>query len=144
MKKIILLLALMGLVSNSCNSVKNNVSNSNVLLSGSWELSFISGSRITFEGLYPEKKPSITFDTINNITWGITGCNNFSGSYDRNGNAIKFAESMAVTRMICEEMQGEMTFLSVLYKINKWSIKDEGKTLELKMDDVVLMRFTKI
>ena len=51
---------------------------------------------------------------------------------------------MAVTRMICEEMQGETTFLSVLNNINKWSVKNEGKTLELKIDDVVMMRFTKI
>lgn len=31
-------------------------------LSGTWELDYISGPRIAFQGLYPNEKPSITFD----------------------------------------------------------------------------------
>ena len=45
----------------SCNASKAIKSNTN-LLQGSWELIYISGSKIAFEGLFPNKKPNIVFD----------------------------------------------------------------------------------
>ncbi len=142
MKKIIIILTLIGAISVSCNSIKTQTSNT--LLSGSWELNFISGPRIAFEGLYSNRKPTIIFDTINKTAGGNTSCNNFNGAYTINGAAIKFSESMAVTRMMCEDMQGEIFFLSTLNKVDGWSVTDEGKTLNLKMGDIVMMRFSKI
>ena len=31
-------------------------------LDGTWELNYVAGPRIAFNGLYPNNKPTITFD----------------------------------------------------------------------------------
>jgi len=113
----------------------------NEALNGTWELNYITGPRIAFDGLYPEKKPTITFDVANNKISGNTGCNNFNGKLNMDGNKINFNDPMAMTRMMCQG-QGETTFLETLKKINTWSVSD-GNTLNLIMGDIAMMRFTK-
>ena len=46
-------------LADSCN---RSASSANELYGTTWELEYISGPRIAFEGLFPEKKPQITFD----------------------------------------------------------------------------------
>lgn len=142
MKKIILIVAIMGAIATSCNSSKATSASSNEPLSGSWELTFITGPRITFDGLYPNRKPTIAFETTKKNISGNASCNTFNGTYTSNGATIKFPESMALTRMMCDAMQGETVFLATLNKVNSWSLTDAGNTLNLKMGDVTMMRFT--
>ena len=49
---------------SACNTLKNAVDASSDLskLAGTWELNYVSGPRIAFNGLYPGKKPMVTFD----------------------------------------------------------------------------------
>jgi heat shock protein HslJ len=110
-------------------------------LNGTWELNYITGPRIAFDGLYPEKKPTITFDVAAGKISGNTSCNNFNGKLNTDGNKINFNDPMAMTRMLCQG-QGETTFLETLKKINSWSVTD-GKTLNLMMGDLAMMRFSK-
>ncbi len=110
-------------------------------LKGTWELNYISGRRIAFEGLYPGKKPFIRFESILSAVTGNTSCNSFTGTAAVDGNTIRFADDMIMTRMACPG-EGEAAFLEMIKKVNKYSVT-AGSTLTLLMDDVAVMRFTK-
>lgn len=110
-------------------------------LEGDWTLNFISGPRIAFDGLYPEKKPEITFNIAERRMSGFAGCNNINGSFNATKYTISFANEIAMTRMICGNMQGESTFMDVLKSIDNWSV--QGTTLQLNAGPVMMMRFDK-
>lgn len=113
-------------------------------LDGTWELNYISGPRITFEGLYPNKKPTIQFDAKTNQVSGNASCNSYTGKLVVDGNKIDFTQPMAVTKMMClDGLQGEQTYLSTLQKITSYDITDDGKTLNFISGDIAMMRFTK-
>ncbi|MBS1751918.1 MAG: META domain-containing protein [Bacteroidetes bacterium] len=124
---------------NTANAAKKENTDFQVL-EGTWELSYISGPRIAFEGLYPEKKPVITFAVSDSSIYGNTGCNNFRGKVNVNSASIHFPDNMAMTRMMCPG-EGETVFLNTLRKINKYSV--QGSTLTLISDDIAMMRFVK-
>ena len=111
-------------------------------LNGTWELNYISGSRIAFSGLYPEKKPQITFNLAAYELGGNTSCNGFSSKITIDGNKISIAEPFAKTMIFCEG-GGETTFLNMLKKVNRYAVTDSN-TLTFMIDDVAVMRFTKI
>ena len=111
-------------------------------LQGTWELNYISGPRIAFSGLYPDKKPIINFNLSTNELGGNTSCNGFSSKTIMNGNKISIAEPFAKTMIFCEG-GGETTFLTMLKKVNKYAITNEN-TLTFMIDDVAVMRFAKI
>lgn len=125
----------------SCKGVKTDAVSK---LDGTWELNYISGPKITFEGLYPNKKPTIKFNSKENQVSGNSSCNSYSGKLFVDGNIIDFTQPMAVTKMMClDGLQGEQTYLSTLQKITSYNIVDDGKTLNLISGDIVMMRFTK-
>ncbi|MEJ8844142.1 META domain-containing protein [Lacibacter sp. H375] len=109
-------------------------------LEGNWELNYISGSRIAFEGLYPEKKPFIRFELGQSMISGNTSCNGFSSKYKINENAIKFDPPLS-TMMACPG-NGEKTFTDMLQKVNKYALSDDN-TLNFLIDDVAVMRFVR-
>lgn len=112
-------------------------------LEGNWELNYFTGLRIAFDGLYPEKKPTINFNSKENLVSGNNSCNSYTGKFSLTGNKINFPEPMTSTRMMCLDGQGEKVFMSTLSKIRSYSITDDGKTLNLISGDIVTMRFTK-
>ena len=77
-------------------------------LEGTWELNYISGKRIAFEGLYPNKKPQMTFDSSRTEVKGNSSCNGFGSKYTVNGNEITFGSPLG-TLMACEG-SGEQDF----------------------------------
>ena len=117
------------------------VTSESAKMEGSWELNYISGPRIAFAGLYPDKKPIINFNLPANELGGNTSCNGFSSKIIMNGNKISIAEPFAKTMIFCEG-GGETTFLTMLKKVNKYVITNEN-TLTFMIDDVAVMRFTK-
>ena len=133
-----------------CTSVLMSCSNSNKIstdaafqkLKGKWQLNYISGSRIAFDGLYPGEKPTITFEISEKQVKGNTGCNSFSGSFDADAAKINFKEPVVITKMACPG-EGEAVFLRTLVKINSYDVI-EGYTLSLLADGVASMRFTKV
>lgn len=140
MMKKILTLAFFSLVLISCKCKKvDSVSK----LDGTWELNYISGPRIAFDGLYPNKKPNITFDTKENRVSGNNSCNSYTGKLNVTGNKIDFTQPMAVTKMMCLDGQGEQTYMGALQKITSYDITDDGKTLNFISGDIAMMRFTK-
>jgi heat shock protein HslJ len=109
-------------------------------LEGNWELNYISGARIAFEGLYPDKKPTIRFELGLSMISGNTSCNGFSSKYSLNGSNIKFDPPLS-TMMACPG-NGEQTFTQMLQKVNKFALSDDN-TLNFLIDDVAVMRLTK-
>jgi heat shock protein HslJ len=141
MKKIFLLLPILCSIIISCKAQQTSSSKT---LEGSWQLNYITGPRIAFDGLYPENKPTITFDLKENRVSGNNSCNDYSGSLIVKGNQINFKDSKMIATMMACQGQGEQVFMSTLGKIQTYTISEDGKTLNFFMGDVAMMRFNKI
>ena len=111
-------------------------------LKGAWQLNYISGSRISFEGLYPDKKPQINFDTAPGELGGSNSCNGFSSKIFVDGNKISIAAPFAKTMIFCDS-GGENSFLNMLAKVNRYELSN-ATSLNFMIDDVPVMHFTKI
>lgn len=143
MSKNILILVLLATLLISCNVFKCKKNDTVSKLDGNWELNYITGPRITFDGLYPNKKPTINFDSKENRVSGNNSCNSYTGKLVVTGNKIDFTQPMAVTKMMCIDNQGEQVYMNTLQKITSYDITDDGKTLNFISGDIAMMRFTK-
>ena len=142
MKKIIVALSLLGLTFLSCNSTQSALKTTNSL-KGTWELNYITGPRIVFDGLYPSKKPTIIFDLKENKVAGNNSCNQYFGTLKVEGNKINFKDAkMGMSMMACPG-EGENVYMKTLEKIDSYSISDDGKTLNFLIGDIAIMRFKK-
>ena len=108
-------------------------------LNGTWEVDYVSGAKIAFEGLYPGKQPTITFNLPATQASGNSSCNNYRAAFTLAGNSIKFNDPVG-TKMYCEGA-GEATFFNTLKTISKYSLNDN--TLTLIMGDIAVMRLQK-
>lgn len=133
-----LFVCILALIMSGCTSLKNTIP----LSSETWELEYITGPKIAFEGLFPENKPQITFNTEKKEVNGTTGCNGFGTKYTLDGQNIKFDENFPMTMKYCEG-GGEQVFLKIMKEVNHYYIDAEGK-LFLNKGDVPMMRFKKI
>lgn len=106
-------------------------------LSGTWELDYISGPRIAFDGLYPNRKPTMIFHTADGKVNGNSSCNTYHATFKTQDNKISFGPIMS-TKMACEG-NGEATFFSTLEKVNTYAI--DQNTLTFIMGDIAVMRF---
>jgi heat shock protein HslJ len=140
MKKTALLVVFIGMALVSCTTTKSAMKKNS--LEGTWELNYITGPRIAFDGLYPNKKPTIVFDLVANKIAGNNSCNQYFGALMVDGNKINFKDAkMGMTMMACQG-NGDTVFMSTLDKIDSYSISEDGKTLRFMMGDVEMMRFT--
>lgn len=142
MKNIILTLSLLCLVSMACNSTQTAMKTT-TSLEGTWQLNYITGTRIAFDGLYPNKKPTITFDLAANKVSGNNSCNQYFGTLKVEAKTINFKDAkMGMTMMACEG-EGENVYMKTLEKIDSYSISGDGKILNFIMGDIAMMRFEK-
>ena len=142
MKKLIFAISLLFFLFMACKPTQSSVKKTSSL-QGTWELNYITGPRIAFDGLYPNKKPILTFDLIDNKFSGNNSCNQYFGTLKVDGNAISFERAkMGMTMMACLG-EGEKVYNNTLEKINFYSISEGGKTLNLMMGDIAMMRFEK-
>lgn len=139
----LIVLTVIGTLS-SCNTLKNTVEASSDLskLEGNWELNYISGPRIAFNGLYPGKKPAITIDLLEKRINGTTSCNTFFGKLAADDTSINFNEPMAMTKMACPG-EGENIFLNNLKKVNKYTVSGDT-VLNFMMGEITIMKFKKV
>lgn len=142
MKRIMLLAMVMTSTFAACTTLKPGTIGNGGLsqLGGTWELNYISGPRIAFNGLYPAKKPTITFDVTEKKLSGNTSCNSFSGALIADDTTINFTNPLIMTKMACPG-EGEATFLEMLKKASTYSVSDS--TLNFMMGDIAIMRFSK-
>ncbi len=109
-------------------------------LSGKWELTYITGTRIAFEGLFPGQKPHLQF-TPEGIS-GNTACNPFSTVFKTSGSdSITIDPPKAMTMRFCEG-GGETQFLKILQRVDRW--KRQGDVLSFYIGDTEAMRFKAI
>ena len=137
-KHTLLLIAFISVFLMSCST--NMPNDSSKLYDNAWELEYMTGPRITFQALFPDEKPAITFNKSTNSVSGTTGCNGYSTSYTLSGNKISFNEPGITTMRYCGD--GEVFFLKSMKEITSYRMTADGK-LELLKNDIVMMRFKK-
>ena len=103
-----------------------------------WELEYLSGPRIAFEGLFPDQKPTITFDKSNKRVNGNNGCNGYSAEFIVKDNLLSFGEPGPSTLMYCGD--GEVFFMKAMREINQYHVDNDGKLVLMK-GEVPMMRF---
>lgn len=125
----------------SCNESEANITMPGAIgIEGpEWPLVEVSG--IPVSPLAGERRPFLKFDAVKKQATGFAGCNNFFGSYERDGASLKFGP-VGSTRMSCPDLQIslETEFLKALDKTRAWDIRDN--VLLLLDDSGVLARFT--
>ena len=140
MKKIALFVVFICMSFVSCTTSKPAVATTS--LEGTWELKYITGPRIAFDGLYPNSKPTIAFNLKENKITGNNSCNQYFGALIIDGAKINFEEAkMGMTMMACEG-NGDSVYMDALKRIESYTITDDGKTLNLLLGNIVMMRFT--
>lgn len=107
-----------------------------LVINGTWEVDYLSGTRIAFDGLFPNKKPTINFDLPSTKATGSGSCNTYNTSFTIEGNKIKFGKLMS-TEMACEG-DGEAAFFKTLQTVTQYSVT--GNTLNLIMGDIAVIR----
>lgn len=140
MKNLSLLLVFICVSFGSCTTTKSVAKTES--LEGTWELNFITGPRIAFDGLYHDKKPTIVFDLVGNKITGNNSCNQYFGALIVDGTKINFKDAkMGMTMMACKG-NGDTLYMSTLDKIDSFTITEDGKTLNLLSGTVVMMRYS--
>lgn len=145
MKKIIFMLAVAGLFF-ACDAKKSTTeageSTPTASLDGNWELTYVAGTKMEFNNLYPDRKPFMLFNTKESKVSGNTGCNSFTGMLSSlSDGKIRFDESMAMTKMFCPG-DGENVFTQQLKQVNSFDISEDG-ILHLTHDGDDIMRLSK-
>ena len=105
-KQTLFLIAIISIFVVSCTT--NSMAKNDKMYSNAWELEYITGPRITFNGLFPDMKPKIQFSKDSGMVTGNSGCNGYNTKYTMNGNMISFAEPEMSTMMYCGD--GENVF----------------------------------
>jgi putative lipoprotein len=102
-----------------------------------WLLAELEGEDVASVG--DERAPHLVFDAAASRVSGSGGCNRLTGSFERNGDDLRFGP-MAATRMACAEevMRREGVFLDTLGTVTRHEL--EGGTLALLADDRVVAR----
>ena len=143
MKKLTLLTLIIASTITACTTMKSGTIGTGGLsqLGGTWELNYISGPRIAFNGLYPGKKPTIKFEIGDKKFSGSTSCNSYTGALVADDSSINFTAPFAMTKMACPG-EGEATFLQMLRKVGSYAVTSDT-TLNFMMGDIAIMRFSK-
>ena len=105
-----------------------------------WQLAEVNGNPVS--ALAGEQGPFIKFDAVKKEASGFSGCNNFFGSYEIDGDSLTFGP-FGSTRMACPDLQTrlETEIFQSLDKTRAWKIQN-GALLFLDGSNV-LARFTK-
>lgn len=104
-----------------------------------WTLTTLGDTPVSADS--SEREAFFVLDPEQHHVSGSGGCNRLTGSYQLNGDQLKFGE-MAATMMACPQgMDTEQAFLKSLGLVNKWKIT--RRHLELfDSDGKVLAQFT--
>jgi len=109
-------------------------------LNGTWELKYLSGATIVFDSLYPNKKPTITFNFPGTEANGNGSCNGFGCKVKVEDNKINFSNIIS-TMMACGG-DGERLFFKALESVTSYSVSNNGK-LRLIKGDIAIMDLVK-
>lgn len=142
MRKIKVLIVFVCMSFASCSTPKTAVKEASI--EGTWELNYITGPKIAFEGLFPEKKPTIAFNLAENRVTGNNSCNQYFGALLIDGTKINFKDAkIGMTMMACNGNRDSL-YMETLKKIESYTITDDGKTLNFLLGNIVMMRFSRL
>lgn len=102
-----------------------------------WILTELKGVPVQLSG--GRRDAYINFDIVGKRFAGNGGCNQINGNYTLDKDDIHFVDVVS-TKMSCEDMAFENTFLSTLSSID--SYEQRGDDLLLKRRKEVLLRLT--
>lgn len=108
-----------------------------------WQLTELNG-RVP-QGLPPGKSIDLVFEGTANTFTGFAGCNQCNGMYTTQDDLIKL-QVMALTKMACDDMQSEQSWLQVLEQADHYTLekkKEKGQDVQyllLKKDDQLLAK----
>jgi heat shock protein HslJ len=106
-------------------------------LNGNWELDYLLDSGSSFDSLYANRRPTISFDVTEKKVNGNSSCNNFFGTFEIQGNKLNFGP-LGSTKMACPG-DGEKVFFNSLEKVATYAVHDDK--LVMIMGDIVVMRW---
>ena len=132
------------MATNSCNSSKEAVENSNLKNSNKVENTLSGSYIITQIGNNKSISPKLTIsfdDELNRVT-GFAGCNSFFGGYTAQNNDITFG-NIASTKKLCQKEINDLErhLLKTLSMVNTFVIKDN--ILSFLENDTTLFMATK-
>lgn len=108
-------------------------------MAGTWELFYITGRRIAFQGLYPDNKPSITLQAGSGDLTGNTSCNAFNATFNHK-KGEKLFKPGAATLKACPG-EGEQAFMEQFQRVDAYSVS--GDTLTFMAAGIPNMKFLK-
>lgn len=110
------------------------------VLQGSWELEKVYGAKEPFNMLFPNKKPTATFDLKAYTVNGNNGCNQYNGPFTLRNGVLGIGDMMA-TKMFCEGVK-EQLYMTTLKMANGY--KFEADKLILTLDNEAILGFKPI
>ena len=81
----------------------------------------------------------ISFDVTTKKFSGNGGCNQINGNYSVDKNEIRFTEVLS-TKMSCNDIEFENTFLSILGSIDRYEIRGTDLVLKKKKENMLVLR----
>ena len=81
----------------------------------------------------------INFEVEQKLFRGNGGCNQVNGTYTVDKNSIHFRDVIS-TKMSCNDIEFENTFLNALANINRYEIKGDDLHLKNKREVLLILR----
>ena len=105
--------------------------------SGRWILVELKGVPVQQSG--SRKDAFINFEVYQKKFRGNGGCNQVNGDYSVDKNTIQFKE-VSGTKMSCDDIEFENTFLSALGSVNRYEVKGNDLLLKRKREVLLVLR----
>ena len=137
---IVICVFVLGLGMSACKSKgvtsKNETAN---LVEKKWKLIEINGVALTSMNPQPAIEAFIMFQANENRVSGVSGCNNFTGTYKAGpGTTLQFS-GVASTRKMCLDMTVEDQMNKLFQTVDSYTVQDG--TLSFKQGGAVLAKF---
>lgn len=104
---------------------------------GRWVLVEMKGVPVQQSG--GRRDAFIDFDVSQKLFNGNGGCNAINGTYTVDRNSIHFRD-VSNTKMICNDISFENTFLSTLASVNRYDLRGEDLLLKRNKEVVLILR----
>ena len=104
---------------------------------GRWVLVEMKGVPVQQSG--GRRDAFINFEVDAKTFRGNGGCNQINGNYTVDRDNIKFTDVIS-TKMSCEDILFENTFLSTLSVVNRYEVKGDDLLLKEKRETVLILR----
>jgi heat shock protein HslJ len=101
-----------------------------------WVLTEMKGVPVQLSG--GRKDAYINFEPREKRFSGNGGCNQISGNYSLDKKNIHFTEVIS-TKMSCEDIAFENTFLSTLNNVDRYEVKGDNLLLKRKREVVLVL-----